>query len=337
MKAAVDGSLKRLGTDYIDLFYQHRVDKTVPIKDTVGVMAELVRAGKVRYLGVASGRWRSSIADVLRCRSSRSTLGRYHSLCSTLMFTVRPLPRTVVPLLCVCLARRASAQAPDSAKHRSVVTGAISITNKGISVIPTFTLGKPAAIIDLIVRKQRVSFEPQFRAGLDGKPWSFIFWGRYQLVWRERFHVQIGAHNSVLFRKTTTTIGGSAGEYLVARRYLATEVAPSYNVSRHVNVGVYYLYSHALESDVAQNTNYVALRGALTGVPLTHQFVWRIDPQVYYLSTDRQHGYYANGAATLAKQKSPFSISASANKPLQTNIVGGTAFLWNVSLNVAFR
>ena len=47
---ACDASLKRLGTDHIDLYYQHRVDKTVPIEETVGAMAELARAGKVRYL-----------------------------------------------------------------------------------------------------------------------------------------------------------------------------------------------------------------------------------------------------------------------------------------------
>jgi len=48
-----DASLKRLGVDVIDLFYQHRVDKTVPIEDTVGAMADLVKAGKVRYLGLS--------------------------------------------------------------------------------------------------------------------------------------------------------------------------------------------------------------------------------------------------------------------------------------------
>jgi aryl-alcohol dehydrogenase-like predicted oxidoreductase len=51
--AACDASLKRLGTDYIDLYYQHRVDPTVPIEETVGAMAELVKAGKVRYLGLS--------------------------------------------------------------------------------------------------------------------------------------------------------------------------------------------------------------------------------------------------------------------------------------------
>jgi aryl-alcohol dehydrogenase-like predicted oxidoreductase len=53
VKASCEGSLKRLGTDHIDLYYQHRVDTTVPIEDTVGAMAELVREGKVRFLGLS--------------------------------------------------------------------------------------------------------------------------------------------------------------------------------------------------------------------------------------------------------------------------------------------
>ena len=53
VKSACDASLKRLGVDVIDLYYQHRVDPTTPIEDTVGAMADLVKAGKVRYLGLS--------------------------------------------------------------------------------------------------------------------------------------------------------------------------------------------------------------------------------------------------------------------------------------------
>ena len=53
VKRACDASLQRLGTDYIDLYYQHRVDRTVPIEETVGAMADLVRAGKVRHIGLS--------------------------------------------------------------------------------------------------------------------------------------------------------------------------------------------------------------------------------------------------------------------------------------------
>ncbi|MGN6783219.1 MAG: aldo/keto reductase [Marmoricola sp.] len=53
VRRACDASLQRLGLDHIDLYYQHRVDKTVPIEETVGAMAELVEAGKVRHLGLS--------------------------------------------------------------------------------------------------------------------------------------------------------------------------------------------------------------------------------------------------------------------------------------------
>jgi aryl-alcohol dehydrogenase-like predicted oxidoreductase len=53
VRQACDASLRRLGVDHIDLYYQHRVDRSVPIEETVGAMAELERAGKIRYLGLS--------------------------------------------------------------------------------------------------------------------------------------------------------------------------------------------------------------------------------------------------------------------------------------------
>ena len=53
VRKACDASLQRLGVDHIDLYYQHRVDSSVPIEETIGAMAELVRAGKVRHLGMS--------------------------------------------------------------------------------------------------------------------------------------------------------------------------------------------------------------------------------------------------------------------------------------------
>jgi aryl-alcohol dehydrogenase-like predicted oxidoreductase len=53
VRRSIEGSLERLGTDYVDLYFQHRVDPNVPIEETVGAMAELVEAGKVRHLGLS--------------------------------------------------------------------------------------------------------------------------------------------------------------------------------------------------------------------------------------------------------------------------------------------
>ena len=53
VRSAIDASLRRLGVDHVDLYYQHRMDPGVPVEETVGAMAELVEAGKVRYLGLS--------------------------------------------------------------------------------------------------------------------------------------------------------------------------------------------------------------------------------------------------------------------------------------------
>jgi aryl-alcohol dehydrogenase-like predicted oxidoreductase len=66
VKAACDASLQRLGTDYIDLYYQHRVDPNTPIEETVGAMADLVKAGKVRYVGL--------------CEADSETIARAHAV-----------------------------------------------------------------------------------------------------------------------------------------------------------------------------------------------------------------------------------------------------------------
>jgi len=60
VRAAVEGSLRRLGTDHIDLYYQHRVDPDTPIEDTMGALAELVQQGKVRYVGLSEA-WADTI------------------------------------------------------------------------------------------------------------------------------------------------------------------------------------------------------------------------------------------------------------------------------------
>jgi aryl-alcohol dehydrogenase-like predicted oxidoreductase len=60
VRAAVDGSLRRLGVDHIDLYYQHRVDPLTPIEETVGAVAELVESGKVRHIGLSEA-WTDTI------------------------------------------------------------------------------------------------------------------------------------------------------------------------------------------------------------------------------------------------------------------------------------
>ncbi|MBV7538165.1 aldo/keto reductase [Duganella sp. sic0402] len=91
IRVAVEGSLRRLGTDYIDLLYQHRIDPKVPIEDVVGVMGELVKEGKVRYLGLSE----AGVANIRRAHAVHpiSALQSEYSLWE------RNLEEEIIPLL----------------------------------------------------------------------------------------------------------------------------------------------------------------------------------------------------------------------------------------------
>lgn len=100
VRAAIDRSLTRLGVDHIDLYYQHRPDPNVPIEDTVGAMAELVTAGKVRHLGLSEASARTirraaAVAPIAAVQTEWSLFSR--DIEDTLAPTCRKLGIGLVP------------------------------------------------------------------------------------------------------------------------------------------------------------------------------------------------------------------------------------------------
>ena len=238
---------------------------------------------------------------------------------------------SVILLILINLTHFTFAQKADSLKPKIQVSGAISVTNNGISVIPTFMLGKPATIFDLVVRKKNFSFEPQFRFAIeDVKPWSFVFRMRYKLIQTEKFRMGIGAHPSTVFSNTTAMVNGVSKDFISVKRYWATELTPTYSISKNVSVGVYYLYSRGL-ADATRNTNFIALSSNFSNIKLSDEIYMKIAPQVYYLRMDDSEGYYATSTFTLAKKDFPLSISSVINKKIQSTIPSED-FVWNVSL-----
>ncbi len=69
-------------------------------------------------------------------------------------------------------------QTTDSTKHIGHFGGGVTVTNNGISLLPTFALGKPAVMFNMSVGGKKLRFQPQLRFSLAGKPWSFLFWWR---------------------------------------------------------------------------------------------------------------------------------------------------------------
>ncbi|MBC9733634.1 aldo/keto reductase [Nocardioides marmotae] len=114
VRAACDASLSRLGVDHIDLYYQHRVDKTVPIEETVGAMAELVEAGKVAHLGLSE----ASAATIRRAHAVHPIT----ALQSEYSLFTRDLEDDVLPTL----RELGIGLVPYSPLGRGILTGAIT-------------------------------------------------------------------------------------------------------------------------------------------------------------------------------------------------------------------
>jgi hypothetical protein len=252
----------------------------------------------------------------------------------------RGLGATLNVLLLAALAgvpRPVCAQNADGADRPFDVSGAVTVTTKGISLIPSFTLGRPAAVFDLAIRKAHVGFEPQFRFGLDGKPWSFLLWWRYRMQPGDRFRLTVGGHPSFSFKTISASTDGAERDLIRVTRYLAGEVSPTYALTDKVSLGAYYLYSNGIDPESAQHTHFVAARATVTDILIAEGVSVQIAPQLYYLWTDDEDGVYLGSSATLSVRDFPFSIATVVNAPLRTGITGGNDFLWNVSLVYAIR
>jgi aryl-alcohol dehydrogenase-like predicted oxidoreductase len=117
VRSACDASLRRLGVDHIDLYYQHRVDKTVPIEETVGAMKELVEAGKVRHLGLSE--------------ASATTIRRAHAVhpITALQTEYSLFTRHVEDEIQPVLRELGIGLVPYSPLGRGILTGAITSTD----------------------------------------------------------------------------------------------------------------------------------------------------------------------------------------------------------------
>jgi hypothetical protein len=237
-------------------------------------------------------------------------------------------------LIIICFVLTVEAQDENSEKVRHF-SGNISVTHNGISLIPTFSLGRPAAAFELSLGGERLSFDPEFRVALDGKPWSFVFWLRYKLLRSEKFNLHVGAHPAMVFR-TIPNYNGSSQELIAIQRFLAGEIAPSYSFSDNFQIGLYYLSGVGLEADGPQRSQFLAVNSTVTNIKVTDNFFLNLRPQIFYLKMDQLDGFYANASVSLAKKEFPIAIASIVNRTLKSHIPGGN-WVWNVSLVYTFN
>ncbi len=238
-------------------------------------------------------------------------------------------------VMAISLAQPANAQNADSSKFTPSITGALTLTNNGISLIPSFSLGKPAVLVNLWVGKRKLRFEPELRFSLEGKPWTFLFWWRYHLVETAKFRFHAGFHPAINFRSDSVMVNGSIENQLIARRYLAWELSPNYQLSKNTSIGLYYLYSRGLDPGTTRNNHFLTVNLHFNNLPLPGKCFMNLAPQAYYLKLGDQDGYYASATVSIFRKNCPLSFQSILNKSLRTEIVSKD-FLWNLSLVYAF-
>jgi hypothetical protein len=237
----------------------------------------------------------------------------------------------LITTLTLLLAMQVQAQESGSKQ----IGGVITATNNGVSIIPSFTLGRPALLFDLSLSGERFSFDPMLRFGMDGKPWSFVFWGRYKAIKDKPFTLTVGAHPAFIFSERLVKVNGQEKTMFVSQRFLAMEVAPMYKFSNRLSMGLYYLRGHGFNPIPPDNSNFIALNTVISGVPVGGGFNMRINPQLFFLKVDDTSGTYITSNFTVTKPGFPIGFQGLVNQKIKSTIAGDD-FIWNVGIMYLF-
>ena len=182
-------------------------------------------------------------------------------------------------------------QTADSTKRLTHFTGSAGITNNGISVVPTFSFGKPAAILLMSVGKKRLSFEPDVRVSLDVKRGGVALWWRYKFVVKGKFRLNAGAHPSMNFIVSADSGKENSKSVMLTQHFLAAELVPWYLLSKNVSVGMYYLYGHGLQQNGPRNVHFVTVNSNFSNMKITGQLFLQWIPQFYYLNIEKKREF----------------------------------------------
>lgn len=211
----------------------------------------------------------------------------------------------------------------------------VGVTNNGISVIPSFSLGAPAGSLQLDLRKGKFSFEPDLKFSLVGKPWSFIFWFRYKTINSKKFNLRLGAYPAILFPSMSILENGTTRNVIQAQRYVACEVVPYYKLNENLSVGAYYLYSRGFDGKLI-NTHFFA--GTLNYNLILNKdknYYLGLSTQLYNLNMDNVDGTFIAEFITLGKKGFPITLRSTLNKKIDSNIPAQD-FNWNLSVFYSF-
>ncbi|AXE21925.1 hypothetical protein DR864_29100 (plasmid) [Runella rosea] len=239
-------------------------------------------------------------------------------------------------LLFVLILQRGFGQSVDSTQTVSSFSGSVGLTNNGFSIVPTFSLNSPAAIMNFYWRKKRFSFDPDIRLVPDASKGGLIFWFRYRLIEQKKFSLRVGGHPAFTLIRRNVTDNGKTTEITELLRFLAFEVVPNYQITTNWNVSATYLQGNALQKNGPQLTRVLFLATSISNIKLSEYSRFQFIPMVFFLHTDGYRGDYFSATGILSHKKLPFSLHSTINQTFQSNVPNNQDFMWNIMVAYNF-
>jgi hypothetical protein len=246
-----------------------------------------------------------------------------------------------IPVTACCLVAVASLgyaqEKKDTTRAPIQFSGSINFTTNGISPIPAFTLGKPAVLVNLSLKKKRLSYAPEMAFSVQGVPWFFNNFFRYKLIEKPKFEFRTGMNWAISYSYPIINQNGVDRTIARGERFLWLELVPRYTISEKVAISSITFSGYNFEPGSVKRINYVSIIGNFTKLPLLQNFYCNIFPQFFYLNLDgRSDGFFASGVLGVGHNKLPLFVSTQVNTTLTTSISPDPGFKWNVSLAYTF-
>lgn len=208
----------------------------------------------------------------------------------------------------------------------------VNISNNGLSLFPNFSLGRPAAIINLSVKKKGFAFEPELRWGLDGKPWSYIYWFRYRYRASKKFELRAGVHPAYIFSENEVQINGKTEMRYISQRYAAAEIAPTYKFSDKFSLGIHYLTGRGLDPYAIRSSHFLSMQPSFSNIKLNKDIFLSFNPQIFFLQLADNKGVYFSEYLTVNKRNFPVYLSSVFTYKIKSDVAGDKV-VWNVGIN----
>jgi len=228
----------------------------------------------------------------------------------------------------VCYSKEKS----DSTRHPLQVSGVISLNSNGIAPVPSFALGAPAITLNLSLRKNWFSYDPQLSYSLDFRPWIIDHWFHFRILNRTKFELRTGFNVSTFFSEYQTPT-----QFVwQGQKYGTLELAGIYKFSPTSSIGLMGWYDKGFDEGTVTGY-FIDIVYDKSDIKLGKHLLFAFNFQLFYIDyTGNSDGFFVSPKLSLTASRFPLSIFFQGIQALSTNISPFPEFQWNIGIGYAF-